>query len=192
MGLAAGIAPGPLLVLVVSETLKGNRVNGILIALSPLITDLPIILVSVYLLSLFSNTNLILGILSVFGGIFLLYLGIQNFRVHDKERPPEVNYRNTIKSGVITNLLSPHPYIFWLTVGAPTVFKSVKVDSASPFFFITGFYIFLIGSKVAVALISDKAKGFMRSSAYKSTIKIMGLMLLVFAVLMIYSGINML
>ena len=46
LGLMAGISPGPLLALVISETLKHGKKEGIKIALTPFITDLPAILLS--------------------------------------------------------------------------------------------------------------------------------------------------
>jgi threonine/homoserine/homoserine lactone efflux protein len=46
LGLAAGFAPGPLLVLVISETLRHNIKAGIKVSIAPLITDVPIILIS--------------------------------------------------------------------------------------------------------------------------------------------------
>ena len=43
LGLAAGFAPGPLLTLVISETLQHDIKSGVKVALAPIITDLPII-----------------------------------------------------------------------------------------------------------------------------------------------------
>ncbi|MCD6225405.1 MAG: hypothetical protein J7K32_07820 [Deltaproteobacteria bacterium] len=43
LGLSAGLIPGPLLTLVISETLRHNIKAGIKIAVAPLLTDLPII-----------------------------------------------------------------------------------------------------------------------------------------------------
>jgi threonine/homoserine/homoserine lactone efflux protein len=43
LGLAAGVAPGPLLVLVVTETIRHDTVAGVKVALAPMITDVPII-----------------------------------------------------------------------------------------------------------------------------------------------------
>ena len=43
LGLSAGFAPGPLLTLVVSETLRYNVKEGIKVALAPIVTDLPIV-----------------------------------------------------------------------------------------------------------------------------------------------------
>ena len=42
LGLSAGFAPGPLLTLVIAQTLKHNVREGIKVALAPLISDFPI------------------------------------------------------------------------------------------------------------------------------------------------------
>jgi hypothetical protein len=42
-GLSAGLAPGPLLMLVISDTLRHGIKAGVKVALAPVITDLPII-----------------------------------------------------------------------------------------------------------------------------------------------------
>ncbi|MCX9013779.1 MAG: hypothetical protein OIN89_03135 [Candidatus Methanoperedens sp.] len=41
-GLTSGISPGPLLTLVISETLKNGSSGGMKVAVAPLITDIPI------------------------------------------------------------------------------------------------------------------------------------------------------
>ena len=52
LGLAAGISPGPLLTLVISTTLERGFRAGTRIAIAPLITDAPIIVVTLLILSL--------------------------------------------------------------------------------------------------------------------------------------------
>ena len=52
LGLAAGISPGPLLTLVITRPLQHNKTEGIKIALAPLFTDAPIVIISIFLLSL--------------------------------------------------------------------------------------------------------------------------------------------
>ena len=60
LGLSAGIAPGPLLTLVISETIQHNIKSGIKVALAPVITDIPIVLLTFFIISKLSSFNLIL------------------------------------------------------------------------------------------------------------------------------------
>jgi threonine/homoserine/homoserine lactone efflux protein len=43
LGLGAGLAPGPLLALVIRSTLQDGAAAGVRVAFSPLVTDVPII-----------------------------------------------------------------------------------------------------------------------------------------------------
>ncbi len=191
MGLAAGIAPGPLLSLVVSETLRGNRLNGILIALAPLITDLPIVLLSVLILKTASDSAVALGIISIFGALFLLYIGIKNMKFQTTSTNNTSNYSTSIKYGVITNFLSPHPYLFWITVGAPTFIKASYSDKAYGYAFVGGFYLLLIGSKIGIAFIAGLFHDFLKGKIYSFTMKIIGIIIILFAIVMFYDGIEL-
>lgn len=51
LGLSAGLAPGPILALVLAQTLRHGSREGCKIALTPLITDPPIILVALAMAS---------------------------------------------------------------------------------------------------------------------------------------------
>lgn len=46
LGLYSDLSPGPLQILVVSQTLKHDYNEGVKVAFAPLITDLPIILIT--------------------------------------------------------------------------------------------------------------------------------------------------
>jgi threonine/homoserine/homoserine lactone efflux protein len=35
----------------------------------------------------------------------------------------------SLTKGILANALSPHPYLFWLSVGAPTMSKAISVGS---------------------------------------------------------------
>jgi threonine/homoserine/homoserine lactone efflux protein len=74
LGLYAGFSPGPLLVLVISQTIKHGYLEGIKVAMVPVITDLPIVLISVGFLSLISGFNLLIGSISIIGGLYVAYL----------------------------------------------------------------------------------------------------------------------
>ena len=188
--MAAGLAPGPLLTLVISETLKGNYRNGILIALSPLVTDLPIIAFSALVLHILPDKDIFYGVISLAGGIFLVYLAFQNFKLKQGLELQNDERNSSLKIGVVTNVLSPHPYLFWVSIGMPTVYKAYDISLNTALLFIGGFYMMLVGSKIAVALISDRSKGFIQSKWYVWIVRLLGLLLFVFAVLLFLDGLS--
>ena len=73
LGLAAGFAPGPLLVLVLSETLRHDIRAGIKVSIAPLITDVPIIVISLLVLNRLAHFKTILGAVSILGGLFIWF-----------------------------------------------------------------------------------------------------------------------
>ena len=74
LGMSAGLAPGPLLTLVIAQTLRHSAREGTRIALAPLITDPPIVAVSVFVLSELSGFEKIIGAASLAGVVYVFYL----------------------------------------------------------------------------------------------------------------------
>jgi len=190
-GLAAGFSPGPLLTLVISETLEHGIRSGIKVALAPVITDIPIILIALFAFSRLSGFDSILGIISLLGGCYVFYMGYQSFLLNSRNTPSTGTAPKSLIRGVLTNALSPHPYLFWISVGAPTVSKSAATDTAAPFLFIGGFYVFLVGSKIALAILVGQSKSFMSDNIYRHTLKLLGFALLGFSVVLFADGIRL-
>lgn len=191
LGMAAGISPGPLLTLVISETLKHSRKEGIIIASAPVLTDVPIILLSVFILKKLAGFNFVLGTISILGAFFIAYLAYESFTIKSIELNLQNNKIQSLGKGIITNILSPHPYLFWMTVGAPTILKALRINTISGLSFILGFYLFLVGSKIVVALIVDKSKKFLQSRTYIYIIRASGVVLLLFAILFFRDGLKL-
>ena len=189
-GLTAGISPGPLLTLVISETLRHNKTEGVKIAVAPLITDIPIVLLTIFILSKMASSDIILGLISILGGIFIAYLGYDSIRSKGIEIDVQNLKPKSIRKGIIVNILSPHPYIFWLMVGAPITVKAYQASPVAAFVFIIAFYVMLIGSKISIALIVDKSRAVLKNKVFIWTIRILGLVLMIFAILLIKEGIR--
>lgn len=176
-GFVAGISPGPLLILVITETIKHNKKEGILVASAPLITDIPIVLLSILILAKLSNFHYVLGTISFCGALFIGYLAYESISVKGIDLNLQKIEARSLRKGVITNFLSPHPYLFWIAVGAPTVptvLKGYKINILSSLLFIVGFYLLLVGSKIVIALIVDRSKTFLKSRAYLNIIRTSG------------------
>ena len=85
LGAPSGLAPGPMLLLIISETLRHGIRAGVKVACIPLLTDSPIVLASTLIFNQITNINILLGAISVVGSIFLLSLGIKSIRTANSE-----------------------------------------------------------------------------------------------------------
>jgi threonine/homoserine/homoserine lactone efflux protein len=192
LGLSAGFAPGPLLTLVISETLQHDIRAGVKVALAPIATDLPIIVLAVFILARLSDYHSLLGAISLAGGCVILYMGYEGIRVRRVElRLREEKPRSWTK-GMFVNALNPHPYLFWLTVGAPIIAKAANHGVLGPSAFIGGFYTFLVGSKIILAILVGKSKSFLSGKWYIYSMRFLGLALCVFAVVLFRDGLKLL
>jgi threonine/homoserine/homoserine lactone efflux protein len=191
-GLTAGISPGPLLTLVITETLTHGRNEGIKVAIAPLLTDVPIILATIFILSKLDDSDSILGVISLLGGLFIVYLGVTSFKAREIEINTKTIKPKSIRRGIIVNILNPHPYLFWLTVGVPLLFKSFNISPGNALAFIISFYAFLVGSKVIVAMLVHKSRNYLRNKNYKWIMRVLGIVLLVFAGIFFRDGLKLL
>lgn len=190
--MSAGFAPGPLLTLVISETLQHDIKSGVKVALAPIITDLPIIILTLFVLSKLSDFHNIFGIISLAGGLFILFLGYQSIRTKGVEINLQEIKPKSLTKGVIANALSPHPYLFWFSVGAPTMTKAMLQDIRAPLAFIISFYAFLVGSKIVLAILIGKSKFLLRGNAYILTMRFLGLALCALAIVLFRDGLKLL
>lgn len=192
LGLSAGFAPGPLLTLVISETLQHNARSGIKVALAPIITDAPIILLTLFLLSKLSHFHLILGIISLVGGCFILFLGYETFTTRGVTLKLTHENPQSLAKGILANALSPHPYLFWFSVGAPIMAKAINQNVLNSLGFIASFYLFLVGTKILLAIIVGKSKSFLRGKAYICIMRLLGLALWLLAFSLFRDGLKLL
>ena len=181
LGLSAGFAPGPLLTLVVTQTLRHGIREGIKVSTAPLITDLPIIIVSLFLLSKLSGFDRLLGTISLVGGLYVLYLAHGCLRTGPVNLEEAHDQARSFRKGALINALNPHPYLFWATVGGPFVLRSSQESPPAPALFLVGFYVCLVGAKVFLAFVVGKSRAFLTKKGYIWTMRLLGCLLVVFA-----------
>jgi threonine/homoserine/homoserine lactone efflux protein len=192
LGLAAGVSPGPLLALVIGETIRHDRRMGILVALAPLLTDLPIVVAAVYLLSRLAAYQTVLGVISLLGAAFIGYLAWHNIRSRPVELSATKGRPRSLQKGVLANFLNPQVYLFWITIGAPIVVRAAGSGAAAVLFFVAGFYGLLVGSKVGVAFLVQLSRGWLSGRAYLYLLRGLGVALLVLAAFFVRDGLRFL
>ncbi len=75
-----------------------------------------------------------------------------------------------------------------MTVGAPMTLKGYEVNLLSAVSYVAALYVFLVGSKITVALLVDRSKQFLESRIYIYIIRALGLVLLIFSLIFIKDG----
>jgi threonine/homoserine/homoserine lactone efflux protein len=189
-GFTAGISPGPLLTIVITETITHNKRAGIKVAIAPLITDLPIITIAFFVFSRISQFSILMSLISFLGGIFLVYLGYECLKTSTSDINLPESKSASLSKGIIANILNPHPYLFWVTVGTPMALKAYHISTVTVILYFISFYSLLVGSKIGVALIVDKTKTLLTGRFYTWIIRILGLTLFMFAAFFFYDSIK--
>lgn len=192
LGLAAGFAPGPLLVLVISETLKHNIKAGIKVSIAPLVTDVPIILLSLLILNRLADFRPVLACISIFGGLFILYLSYESLKTRGVELNLSSVSAGSFRKGVITNALNPHPYIFYTTVGAPIIFRAINQNFLAVLAFVGTFLLFLVGCKVLLAMVVERSRAFLKGQIYLWLMRTLGALLFFFSIVLFREGFELL
>ena len=192
LGLSAGLAPRPMLTLVISETLRHGLGSGIRIAIAPLFSDLPIIVLAVWVLSQLSNFEFILGCLSLMGGVVVFYMGIESLKSQIGELSDRPGEARSLTKGILTNLLNPHPYVFWITVGIPFMLKTWASGPMGAMLWLLVFYLMLVGSKIGLAVMVGRSRQWIHGAGYVWLNRILGVLLLFFAVKLAFDGVILL
>ncbi|MDR7865747.1 MAG: LysE family translocator [Sporomusaceae bacterium] len=189
LGLSAGLSPGPLFALVIAQTMKYGRREGIKAACSPLATDLPIIVAATWLLAAFAAYQQLLGLIALAGGLFVAHMAWENARSGPlSAEDADSEAANSIFRGALVNLLSPHPYLFWLTVGSPLLLTAWQDGPASAVAFLTAFYACLVGAKILLAYVVSKSRPAFTGRGYIIVMRLLAALLAVLAILLVREG----
>jgi threonine/homoserine/homoserine lactone efflux protein len=193
LGLGAGITPGPLLGLVITETLRNGWRGGVSVALAPLLGDLFVIACCLLLLA--QLPPVFFSLLSFLGGLYVIFLGWETLQTVPVAAVPTAermgHIAQSLRKGLTVNLLNPHPYLFWITVGGPLVMQSYTQSAFGAIVaFLSGFYVCLVGSKVLLALFVHSGRARLQSRGYRVTLQISGGLLLALGGMLVWGGIR--
>ena len=193
MGLSAGISPGPLLTLVITASLRSGLAGGLRVAFAPLITDVPIIILSVLLIDRLPPE--VLRWVGTLGGLVVIWLGVEALRSARKATLPDgtgesADPKRELWRGAAVNALNPHPYLFWATVGGPALVNGWRVSPWHALAFLLPFYFLLIGSKIVIAWLVSSQASALSLTWYRRVLAGCGLLLLVMGGLLIWQAWN--
>ncbi len=154
IGFSAGVTPGPLMAYFLSQALQNGWKKTLPAALAPLVSDGPIILLVLVLLT--RTPNWLLDALRAAGGIYLLFLAWKSLSAW--RNPPRmadlVEARPTsLRDAVVMNVLNPAPYVFWGTILGPIFLAGWRDDPTLGIGFAAGFYLTMIACFMGLILL---------------------------------------
>jgi threonine/homoserine/homoserine lactone efflux protein len=151
LGGTAAAQPGPLLAYLLSQTIRNGWRRTLPAAFAPLISDIPIVLLVLLVLTRTPDWSLYL--LRIVGGLFLLYLAYGAYKSYKTAVTATPQALQTTHQGMLNaalmNLLSPNPYIFWATIAGPIFIAGWRQSPDNGVGFVLGFYLALIGGFMA-------------------------------------------
>ena len=157
---AAAVQPGPFQTYVISESVSHGWRRALPAALSPLLSDGPVIVVVLLVLSRvpawFAQG------LRCAGGAFVLWLAygaLKAWRTYDAQKitqPP--SRRQSVLKAALVNLLNPNPYIGWSLVMGPLLLQGWRESPVRGMALLAGFYGVLILSTAGIIVLFGTAR----------------------------------
>jgi threonine/homoserine/homoserine lactone efflux protein len=134
LGISAALSPGPFQSLVIANSLVGGWRKAVPITFAPLIVDIPIAGVLIFVLSQVSES--FLNAVRFAGAVMLLFLAWQLWgqirsggssqESPNTESKENGSQRGGLFWGVIMLFLSPGPYLFWSLILGPLMLKALS------------------------------------------------------------------
>lgn len=161
-GFAAASQPGPLQTYLITQSLTRGWKRALPTALAPLVSDGPIILLCVLVLS--QVPDWLQRVLYIAGGLFILYITYGTYKAwrefHEYQSQPEISGHQTILKAAMTNALSPGAYTFWTLVTGPILVRGWREAPVNGIGFLAGFYITMVASLAAIIIVFGVAGKF--------------------------------
>jgi threonine/homoserine/homoserine lactone efflux protein len=158
---AAAVQPGPLQAYTISQTLSHGWRRALPAAFSPLLSDGPIIVLVLLVLSRLPAW--LIPAVRCAGGVLLLFLAFlaaRSWRGFDAGRTaPATAEPRSLMGATLVNLMSPGPYLGWSLVMGPLLLKGWHEAPANGIALLAGFYGVMVLGMAAIILIAGAARG---------------------------------
>jgi len=191
LALPTVLTPSPFRIYLITEVLQHGFRRTLPAIFAPAITDGPIILLVLLILS--RMPQWMLDALRFGGGLYLLYLATNVVRLLRRTTVPTLrasggqSARQSLGRAVVVNALNPNPYIFWTVVAGPILMLGLAQSLATGLAFLLGFYgVFFVGVTIVIWLFS--AAGRINPAANRLLLGVSALGLALIGLMQIWGG----
>jgi threonine/homoserine/homoserine lactone efflux protein len=188
-GFAAAVQPGPLTIYLISETARAGWRRTLPAVFAPLLSDGPIAVLMVLLLS--RAPVRFLQLLLLPGGMYVLYLAVGAWRTRRSpggSGTPAQRNRTLFKAAVV-NLLNPNVYLGWALVLGPLLLSAWREAPARGVAVVLTFYLTMIACLAALILMVHAA-GNLVPRFNRALVAVSALALAAFGVYLLAEGVK--
>lgn len=189
-GFAAAVQPGPFQTYIISQSLTKGWRKALPAALAPLVSDGPIIVLCLLVLS--QVPQWLERFLYIAGGLFILRLAFGAFKAWKNFDPnlPAGDSRagQSVWQAALMNALNPGPYIFWSLVTGPILMRGWREAPILGVGFLAGFYAAIVSSLGFIILVFGAARE-LGPKVNRALLGISVLALFIFGVYQLMAGI---
>ena len=140
IGLSGAMAPGPLLTVTISDSLKKGSKAGPLLVLGHVIGEVLLILLILEGLGLLITSSLASAWVGLIGGAVMIFMGLTMMRdTEPRMGSDEFKDFGLVSKGLVTSVSNPYFFIWWGTIGAALMLKGMELAK------LVGLAAFLIG-----------------------------------------------
>lgn len=117
ISLSGVMMPGPVFAVTITKGYK-SKIAGALIALGHGAIEFPLIFLIYFGFTWFFASGTVQKIISLVGGLILIYMGIQTFRAQKKTSEEyESSRHSSFIAGVLATSANPYFFLWWATIG---------------------------------------------------------------------------
>ena len=200
VGFSGAIMPGPLLAVTIGETIKQGFIAGPLIVLGHGILELILITALVLGLASFLTTPATILIVTLGGGLFLLYLGFSQVRSSwsnqlnlNFEKSKALNKNELEKkfspdplttkvypvwAGILVSLSNPYWSVWWITIGLSYITIALEQGFLGLVSFFSGHILSDFTWYCLIAGLVTKGQKYFPPRVYRGTMLICGLFII--------------
>jgi threonine/homoserine/homoserine lactone efflux protein len=190
---AAAMQPGPFQAFIISQTIRNGRKRTLPASFAPLISDGPIIVIVLLLLS--TVPTWLIYVLQIAGGLLLLYLAYKafiTFLKYDIEKEVEESKPgNSLFKATLVNALNPGPWVGWSLIMGPIFIKGYEESASYGVALIISFYSTMVLSLMGIIILFGLARN-LGPKVTRITLGISAIALACFGIYQLWQGVSLL
>lgn len=194
IGLSGALMPGPMFSVCVSESYKKGFWAGPVMVVGHAIPELVLAILFSLGLNKFLNDKTVVGVISIVGGVFLIWLAYKVFSevrhgvTVDLTTHQDVGW-GPLVGGLWSSISNPGWIVWWATIGAQYIVLSLKHGVIGLAFFFVGHEMADLVWYSSVSFLVSRGRGRISDRVYHGVLYACALLVLVFAVIFIVTGI---